>query len=97
VGNSSSGIIEAPSFQLPVVNIGIRQQDRERADNVVDVDNNKEEIKKAIEKVLYDEKFIEKVKKCKSPYGDGKAAEKIVEVLNSITIDEKMIMKRMTY
>jgi UDP-N-acetylglucosamine 2-epimerase (non-hydrolysing)/GDP/UDP-N,N'-diacetylbacillosamine 2-epimerase (hydrolysing) len=97
VGNSSSGIIEAPSFQLPVVNIGIRQQDRERADNVVDVDNNKEEIKKAIEKALYDEKFIEKVKKCKSPYGDGKAAEKIVEVLNSITIDEKMIMKRMTY
>lgn len=67
VGNSSSGIIEAPSFGLPVVNIGSRQEGRERAENVMDVDYDKEEIKAAIKKTLYDTDFKEKVKNCKTP------------------------------
>jgi len=97
VGNSSSGIIEAPSFHLPVVNIGTRQQGRERAENVIDVDYDKKKIKKAIEKALFDEKFRKKVKKCKNPYGDGKASERIAEVLSTIKIDRKLIQKRLTY
>ena len=58
VGNSSSGIHEAPSFGLPVVNIGSRQQYRERAVNVIDVDHNSKAITLAVEKALFDTKFI---------------------------------------
>lgn len=97
VGNSSSGIVEAPSFHLPVVNIGTRQQGRERAGNVIDVGYSKNEIIKAIRKTLYDRKFKEKVKKCKSPYGDGKASKRIVKVLSEIKIDKKLLQKRITY
>ncbi len=63
VGNSSSGIIEAPSFGLPAVNIGIRQEGRERGKNVIDVGHNKTEIIKAIKKALTDKEFLGEVKK----------------------------------
>ncbi|MCG2825209.1 MAG: UDP-N-acetylglucosamine 2-epimerase [Thermoplasmatales archaeon] len=97
LGNSSSGIIEAPSFHLPVINIGSRQEGRERAGNVIDVGYSKNEIIKAIKKALYDKKFKEKVKKCKSPYGDGKADERIVKILSELKIDKKLLQKRITY
>lgn len=97
VGNSSGGIIEAPSFKLPVVNIGTRQKGRERADNVIDVDYDKEQIKRAIKKALYDKKFIRRVKRCKSPYGDGNAGIRIANILSKIKIDEKLVQKKMTY
>ena len=97
VGNSSSGIIEAPSFGLPVVNIGTRQEGRQRAENVIDVDYDKEEIKAAIKKALYDEEFKEKVKNCKNPYGDGKAGVRIADILSKIKIDKKLLQKKITY
>lgn len=97
VGNSSSGIVEAPSFHLPVINIGNRQEGRERAGNVIDVGYSKNEIINAIRKTLYERKFKEKVKKCKSPYGDGKASQRIVKVLSGIKIDKKLLQKRITY
>lgn len=86
IGNSSSGIIEAPSFHLPVINIGTRQKDRERAENVIDVGYNKSEILFAIKKALFDNEFKEKIKKCANPYGDGKTAKKIAEILSKINI-----------
>lgn len=97
IGNSSSGIIEAPSFKLPVVNIGSRNVGREHADNVIFVDAKKEEIIKAIRIALYDEKFAEKVRECTNPYGDGKASERIVKVLEEIEIDERLLRKKITY
>jgi len=97
VGNSSSGIIEAPSFHLPAVNIGRRQEGRERTINVIDVDYNKEQIKKAIKKAIFDKKFREKVKKCKNPYGDGKTGKRIVKILNKIKIDKKLLQKKIAY
>ena len=97
VGNSSSGIIEAPSFGLPVINIGSRQEGRERAENVIDVDYDKEQIKTAIKKALDDENFKEKVKNCKSPYGDGKAGVMIVDILSRIKTDKKLLQKRLNY
>ena len=97
VGNSSSGIIEAPSFGLPVVNIGSRQEGRERAENVIDVDYDKEQIETAIKKALDDGNFKEKVTKCKSPYGDGKAGIRIADILSRIKIDKKLLQKRLTY
>ena len=97
VGNSSSGIIEAPSFGLPVVNVGTRQIGRQRAENVIDVNYGKEEIKKAVQKALYDEEFREKVKHCKNFYGDGKAGKRIAKILSEIKIGKKLLEKRMTY
>lgn len=97
VGNSSSGIIEAPSFHLPVVNIGTRQAGRERSTNVIDVEYNRREIVKAVKKALYDKEFREKVRKCKNPYGDGKAAERIVKILAEIEITPSLLQKKITY
>lgn len=97
IGNSSSGIIEAPSFHLPVVNIGTRQERRERAGNTIEVGYDKKEIKRAVQKALLDRSFIQKVKKSKSPYGDGTAAKKIADVLSKIPLDAQLLKKQITY
>jgi len=97
IGNSSSGIIEAPFLKLPVVNIGSRNAGREHAENVIFVKNNKEEITRAIKKALYDEEFRNRIKKCKNPYGDGTAIDKIIKILSEIKIDKKLLQKKITY
>ena len=71
VGNSSSAIIEAPSFYLPAVNVGTRQKGRERATNIIDVPYSSEKIRDAIIKAVHDQNFRVFVKASKSPYGDG--------------------------
>ncbi len=97
VGNSSSALIETPPFHLPAINIGSRQYLRERSTNVIDVPHHQDKIKKAIEKALFDKKFKSIVKKCKSVYGDGKTAEKVVKILKSVQKDKHTVQKRMTY
>lgn len=97
IGNSSSGIIEAASFKLPVVNIGTRQEGRLRACNVLDVGYNKEEIINAVNKSLYDESFKNELMKCTNPYGDGNASGKIAQILSEINISRELIQKRITY
>jgi UDP-hydrolysing UDP-N-acetyl-D-glucosamine 2-epimerase len=97
VGNSSSGIHEAATFHVPTVNIGTRQQGRLRGDNIIDVRSNKEEIKKGIEKALFDKKFLHAVSVCKNPYGDGHSSDKIVKLLKEIDLSDKIIQKKMTY
>jgi len=97
VGNSSSGIIEAPSFHLPAVNVGKRQIGRERTGNVIDVDYKKDKIKKAIKKAIFDEEFRGKVKKCKNPYGDGRAGSRIAGILAKIKIDKELLEKQLNY
>ena len=96
-GNSSSGIIEAPSLSLPAVNIGTRQEGRERGKNVIDVGHDKQEIVKAIEKALTDKDFLSKVKKCQSPYGDGKTSQRIAEILSKVEITPQLLQKKITY
>jgi GDP/UDP-N,N'-diacetylbacillosamine 2-epimerase (hydrolysing) len=93
VGNSSSGISEAPSFQLPVVNIGTRQAGKIRAPNVIDVGYSVEEILSGIQ-VATSSQFKEGLRGTKSPYGDGHAGEKIVEVLRTIEINDRLIRKK---
>ena len=93
VGNSSSGIHEAASFHVPVVNIGNRQNGRLRPVNVIDAPNEKEGIKKALQKALYDESFLKVVAQCENPYGDGKSAERIVKVLKEIPLSKELIQK----
>jgi len=97
VGNSSSALIEAPSFSLPAVNIGIRQEGRERGRNIIDVDHDKGQIMKAIKKAIYNKRFRASVKRSENPYGDGKACERIMQVLSRIGLDERLLQKRITY
>jgi UDP-N-acetylglucosamine 2-epimerase (non-hydrolysing)/GDP/UDP-N,N'-diacetylbacillosamine 2-epimerase (hydrolysing) len=97
VGNSSSGIIEAASFCLPVVNVGTRQEGRQRAGNVIDVSYDRQEIISAVKKALSDMSFREKVKRCRNPYGDGRAGKRIAKILTQVPLDSKLLEKRMTY
>jgi UDP-hydrolysing UDP-N-acetyl-D-glucosamine 2-epimerase len=80
IGNSSSGIMEAASFALPVVNVGMRQQGRERAANVLDVPAESSAIVEAARRVLAPE-MRASLQGMKNPYGDGTASETIAEVL----------------
>ena len=92
LGNSSSGIMEAASFALPVVNIGIRQQGRERARNVIDTDANEQAIVQAIGQAT-DPEFREALQGMENPYGNGHAAETIVRVLTGVPLSERLLMK----
>jgi len=89
VGNSSMGILEAPLYKLPVVNIGNRQQGRLNAGNVEFVNYNKQEILNAISKACFDNKYRDYVSNLDNPYGDGFAHKKIVKFLDSINISDK--------
>ncbi|MFA4955703.1 MAG: UDP-N-acetylglucosamine 2-epimerase [Candidatus Methanoperedens sp.] len=97
VGNSSSGIIEASSFHLPVINIGIRQEGRQHANNVLNVVHDKIKIIEAIKTALYDEGFKNKARECVNPYGDGKAGVRIAKFLAEIEINNALLQKRITY
>jgi len=97
VGNSSSAIIEAPSFGLPVVNIGTRQIGRERAVNVIDSDYDRDSIIKCIEKAIFNRKLRSQSKGYKNPYGDGKASEKITNILLKVDINKNFLTKNMMY
>jgi len=97
VGNSSSGIIESSSFKLPVVNIGIRQEGRERSTNVIDAPHQTKAIGRAIREALYDERFKGQMLKCRNPYGAGCASQKIIKVLNTIKLNKALLQKQITY
>tara|TARA_Y100001935_G_C17261494_1_gene486688 strand:+ start:193 stop:1347 length:1155 start_codon:yes stop_codon:yes gene_type:complete len=89
VGNSSMGILEAPHYKLPVVNIGNRQQGRLNAGNVKFVSYNKNEIIKAVEKASLDNKYRLKIKKLKNPYGDSSAPQKVIKAIESVDINDR--------
>jgi GDP/UDP-N,N'-diacetylbacillosamine 2-epimerase (hydrolysing) len=97
VGNSSSGIIEAPLFHLPVVNIGPRQRGREHTDNVQFVDHDIAQISTAIRRAVFDKEYRKSVGSCVNPYGDGHAGERIADILATIPINEELLAKRITY
>lgn len=93
VGNSSSGLIEAPSFGLPTVNIGSRQRGRLRGDNVIDVDYGRDEIARGLSAALASG-LRSRLRARPNPYGDGAAAPRIVEVLRRVPLDTRLVQKR---
>ena len=97
LGNSSAGILEAPLLKLPVVNIGNRQKGRLHAENVKFVPHKKEKIIEAVQHAVYNIEYREEVGHCSNPYGDGKSSKKIAEILANLTIDDKLIIKDITY
>ena len=92
LGNSSSGIMEAASFALPVVNVGLRQYGRERARNILDANPHRETILKQIN-IAQSTAFRESLRGMTNPYGDGHASERIVNVLATTPL-ENLLRKR---
>ena len=97
IGNSSSGIIESPSFKIPVINIGNRQSGRSRSVNIIDTEPDKKKIIESVDFALNNKEFLKKIKSCKNKFGDGKSPKRIVKILTKIKIDNKLIQKQITY
>jgi len=94
IGNSSSGLIEVPSFKKGTINIGNRQKGRVKAESVIDCIPEKESILKAINKI-YSKEFQIKLKSVSNPYGNGGACDKIIKILNKKSFDN--IIKKKFY
>ncbi len=88
VGNSSSGLAEAPTFKIGTINIGDRQKGRLKAKSVIDCEPTTDSIKNAIG-MLYSKEFQNILPMVDSPYGEGDATEKIMEVLKNANIPEE--------
>ncbi|WP_194442531.1 UDP-N-acetylglucosamine 2-epimerase [Pseudoalteromonas simplex] len=86
MGNSSSGLIEAPSFKIPIINIGTRQQGRPKSCSVIDTIMEASSLNLAVNQAL-DNDFISLCKKALNPYGEGNSSEKIVQVLSETKFD----------
>ena len=86
VGNSSSGLLEAPSFRIGTVNIGDRQRGRIKADNVISCEAVQNDIEKALERLFSDD-FRKKLERVINPYGNGGTAKKIVRVINDYSLE----------
>tara|TARA_E500000178_G_C16992779_1_gene741677 strand:- start:804 stop:1943 length:1140 start_codon:yes stop_codon:yes gene_type:complete len=97
IGNSSSGIHEAATFKIPVVNIGTRQNGRLKPKNVVNTDYDTKQIQKKINYVLNNKVFQRGLKSLKNPYGQGNSSKKIIKLLTKIKLDNKIIQKQITY
>jgi len=93
VGNSSSGMIEAASFALPVVNIGSRQRGRVHGQNVLNVEYERKEISDGIHRATQPQ-FKLSLANMKNPYGEGQAAEKIVSKLKNVPLNRELLVKR---
>tara|TARA_B100000953_G_scaffold140755_1_gene116460 strand:- start:56 stop:1240 length:1185 start_codon:yes stop_codon:yes gene_type:complete len=87
IGNSSSGLLEVPTFKKGTINIGDRQRGRLKATSIIDCEPNLKSISKALEEI-YKPKFIAKVNSTINPYGDGVAVEKIIKVLKRKSFDK---------
>ncbi len=92
VGNSSSGIIEAPAVPVPTVNLGDRQGGRLRAESVIDCEENRERIRDALRQAL-SPAFREKIQGVTSPYGDGRTSPRIKEKLKDVPLGEDVLKK----
>lgn len=93
LGNSSSGIMESPSLGLPAVNVGRRQDGRERAANVIDAPAEASAILDAVRRAVAPA-FVESVRTVENPYGDGRASERIAALLAELEIGDHLLVKR---
>lgn len=93
IGNSSSGLLEAPSFGIPTINIGDRQKGRLQASSVMNCKPTKREILDSMELAISGE-FLEKARKTKNPYGDGNTSSKIVNVIKKFVFEDSVNLKK---
>lgn len=93
VGNSSSALIEAPSFHVPAVNIGSRQSGRDRTLNVIDAAYDEADITSKIKQAVFDQAFRASLKAIGNPYGDGKTATRVADILASAELGSAVLQK----
>ncbi len=96
IGNSSSGLLEAPSFGIPTINIGDRQKGRLQASSVINCEPIQDEIKRAIEKASTDS-FVKAAIETVNPYGSGNTSDKVIEVVKNYVLNEKFNLKKKFY
>lgn len=96
IGNSSSGIIEAPSFHIPTINIGERQRGRIQAKTVINCEPEYVSIVNAIDKAVSVE-FNNIIKNVENPYGNGNTSEKLVDIVKDFVINNKLEIKKKFY
>lgn len=96
LGNSSSGIIETPSFGIPTINIGNRQKGRMQAESVINCGTETEEIIAAIQKAMSQD-FRDGIKNVKNPYGNGKTSEKLVSILEELVTNQEIDLQKKFY
>ena len=98
VGNSCSGIQEAPTFGTPVVNIGTRQKGRFRGENIIDTSNDENDIRDAVIEAIFNPIYDKTQIGTDNPYGDGKASERIAESLATVKLNNPLFKEKvMTY
>ena len=97
VGNSSGAMIESSSFKTPVVNIGARQEGRQRGQNVIDVGYDRNEIFEAVKKSLEDEEYKKFLSGITNPWGDGKTGIRVREILEDLELNSRLLAKRIAY
>lgn len=96
IGNSSSGIVEVPSFNKPTINIGDRQKGRIQAKSIINCEPVQLEIETAIKKSL-SKQFIESIKGMKNPYGDGEVSSKIIYYIKMYLYEKDIDLKKKFY
>ncbi|MDD5054951.1 MAG: UDP-N-acetylglucosamine 2-epimerase [Candidatus Peribacteraceae bacterium] len=96
VGNSSSGLLEAPTFHTPSLNIGRRQHRRVQGANVINCAFEASSISSALERAM-SSSFRKGLASSKNPYGDGRSSDRILRVLESTPISDTLLVKRLTY
>ncbi|RDI47722.1 UDP-N-acetylglucosamine 2-epimerase [Falsibacillus pallidus] len=96
IGNSSSGIIEAATYQVPVINIGSRQNHRERSLNVIDAAPEKDELNQALA-AIEDEEYSKKLKRVKNVYGIGDTSDIIINTIQRTAFTPDFIAKTNSY
>ena len=97
IGNSSSGIMEAPFLHIPSINIGTRQEGRGKTESIMNVKYDKHEIKMAINKTLTDKKFLNSIKNQNNEHGNGTSSKKIIQILEKLNFEKISIQKKLAY
>jgi len=97
LGNSSLGLLEAPSLHLPAVNIGARQTARHHADNAFFVSCDRNSIVAQVKAILEDPQTRKRIENCTNPFGDGHAGERVADLLARTPIDSRLLNKDLSY
>jgi GDP/UDP-N,N'-diacetylbacillosamine 2-epimerase (hydrolysing) len=97
VGNSSSGLLEAPTFNVPAVNLGRRQARRLQGINVINAPFQEKKIVSAIKQALQPAFRRQMERECVNPYGDGRSSQRILKILRQTPIDDRLLIKTLTY
>lgn len=96
IGNSSSGLLEAPTFGIPTINIGDRQKGRLQASSVINCKPSRGDIRKSIELAMSDF-FINKARETINPYGSGNTSDKVIEVIKDYVLKDRIELKKKFY